>query len=119
MKYLSLGFLTLLLLARSAMALSVNLAWDYTNSTDAPATGFVMERCTGVNCTVYSTLSSTIPLTTLTYSDGTVRYTTTYSYRVIAINSQGGKSAPSNVVTFQTPEAEMTAPTGLSGTVVK
>ena len=119
MKHFRLLFsLILLLLCFPALvyALSVNLAWDYTQGSTA-ATNFVMERCVGSGCTGYSTLSTTIPVATLAYSDTAVTYNTWYSYRVRAKDAQGGLSAPSNVVSFQTPAATVDAPVNLRGTV--
>ena len=99
-------------------ALSVNLAWDYTQNPDAQATGFSLERCVGQNCTAFFQIGGVIPVATLVYSDTAVNYSTWYTYRVKAVNTQGGVSAPSNAVSFQTPAATLAVPSNMRGTVV-
>lgn len=74
---------------------TVNLSWN--PSTDnVGVTGYY----------VYRTDKGTTPIatvTTTTYTDGTVRATTTYSYNVQAFDAAGNKSANSNTATVTTP----------------
>lgn len=83
-----------LLLATSAHAASVKLAWD------APAVGvpdsYVMYRQVGSG---QFELLATIPAASLTYVD-TTAVLGTNCYHVTASNA-GGESAPSNAVCFQ------------------
>ncbi len=75
----------------------VNLAWTDLATTE---THFVVERCTGLNCTTFATLA-TVPAHVgtglTTFVDTTVAAPNVYSYRVRAVNGTV-QSAPSNIV---------------------
>jgi hypothetical protein len=102
-----------------AQAASVQLAWDYLQNPEHPATGFILERCTGAACTNFVPITpSPLPLTPLTFADTTVQPAAAYRWQLRAIDAQGGTSLPSNQVTFQVPLPAMNAPTGLRGSVV-
>ena len=83
-----------------AHALSLNLAWQYTQGTP-PATGFYVYR-QSVACPTSGTPSfprvtaTPLPVTQLTYSDLAVQVGTTYCYYVTAVTAQGMESVPSN-----------------------
>jgi fibronectin type 3 domain-containing protein len=89
----------------------VDLAWiDNSNNED----GFKVERKTGAGS---FGLIATLGTDTTSYQDTTVAATTAYTYRVLAYNSAGGDSGPSNElpVTTQTIPA---APSNLVATAV-
>ena len=71
-------------LSASATSTSnINLAWT-DNSSDE--TGFAIERCTGSGCTNFAPLT-TVAANATTYSDGSLSASTTYTYRVQAVNA--------------------------------
>jgi FtsP/CotA-like multicopper oxidase with cupredoxin domain len=75
----------------------VNLSWTDMSTNE---THFVVERCTGTNCTVFAALPTTAPAHagpgTVNFADTTVVSPNVYSYRVRAMNGTAG-SAYSNV----------------------
>lgn len=83
----------------------INLAW--TDNT-ASETGFKIERCEGSGCRNFAVLSTTSPDAT-TYSDTSVCNSTTYNYRIKAVNeglsnSGGGcwtRRSPLTISNFQ------------------
>jgi hypothetical protein len=91
----------------------VRLSWtDNAPSTAFPAaeTGFLVERCTGVDCGLtpinFAQIATVGPRTsgpaTVSYVDTTVTAGNTYNYQVKAVNN-GGSSVPSNVVSAVVP----------------
>jgi hypothetical protein len=90
---------------------TVNLAW--TDRSDAE-THFDIERCPGV-CTKSDAGWAKIDeadANATSFSDVNVLYTTTYSYRVFAVNDSG-RSASSRIAVVATPVAPLPAPTDL------
>ena len=83
-------------------------------------TGFVIQRCTSVNCATWANLVTVGPRTgtgAVTYTDVTVVPGTTYRYRVGAQNSVGTSySAPSGNVVIPAPPA---APTNVTATAAR
>jgi len=69
--------------ASAASTSSINLAWT-DNSSDE--TGFAIERCTGSGCTNFAPVVTTSANAT-TYSDAGLSASTTYTYRVKAVNA--------------------------------
>ena len=92
------------LTATAVSATRVDLAWTDNASNEA---SFRIERCTGAGCTSFALLT-TLPANTTTHSDTTAAGSTTYVYRVFAVNPNGD-SAPSNSASATTPAA-CTAP---------
>ena len=106
--------LCLLALAGPADAVTVTLAWDYTQGR-TPATTFVVARQTG--CVGPFVPLATVSVPTHTYDDPSVVLAGLYCYQVTAVSREGWESTPSNVLTFQVPAAP--APPGnLRGTVM-
>ena len=107
-----LGTLALLgLLSTSAIAANVNLAWNYTQGPVA-ATRFVMYRSTACSAP-WTTLSSTIPVTTFTFTDTTAVEGSTYCYDVTAFSAANVESADSNLLTYTVPSTKPNPPTSL------
>jgi hypothetical protein len=88
----------------SVQAAGVRLDWDYAQSPDpgSQADSFIIERCTGANCTNFVPLSiPLIPVATKTYTDMAVT-PGTYRWQVRA-KGPSGVSQPSNAVSFLVP----------------
>jgi hypothetical protein len=75
----------------------INLAWS-DNSGDE--TGFLIERCTGNNCTNFVQIAS-VGANVTSYPDAGLASNTFYRYRVLAFNGSGN-SAYSNIVRAKT-----------------
>src|SRR5881409_3258636 len=105
-------------LAAAAVSSSqINLSWTApTDNGGSAITGYKVERSTDGG-TTWSTLVANTGSSTTTYSDTGVTHTTTYTYRVSAINSIG-TSPPSNTASATTPIASPSPPTGLAATAV-
>ena len=90
----------------------INLAWT-DNSSDE--TGFRIERRV-VPAGTFATVTTTAP-NAIAYSDNSLTASTTYEFRVIAVNA-GGESTPSNVATETTLPPPPTAPSALGASTV-
>lgn len=92
---------------------TINLGW--VAATDSVGvTGYGVERCIGVGCTVFLMLANG---TATSYTDNGLAPGTMYSYRVAANDAAGNKSAYSNVaaaVTQVPPPPPPPAPSGAS-----
>lgn len=104
-------------LAASAISPSqINLSWNTpSNNGGSPITGYKIER--SVNGGAFSVLVSNTGSTSTTYSNTGLIHSTTYSYRVSAINTIG-TSSQSNISSAITFDVIPSPPTGLAATVV-
>jgi len=100
----------------------VSLTWTDTATTE---TGFVVERCTGVNCQVllanFVQIAAPGPRNgtgSVTYVDTAVTAGSTYAYRVKAVNAAGSSLLYTNIATA-TLVAIPAAPSGFTVSVVK
>jgi FtsP/CotA-like multicopper oxidase with cupredoxin domain len=87
--------------------------WFYTDNPAAPATGFRILRTQGNTTAVIAVITN---VATRTFTDTTVAFNTTYTYKMVAFNASG-VSLLSNGVTVTTPSApvvQLPAPTGLT-----
>ncbi len=96
----------------------VNVSW--TASTDnVGVTGYRVERCQGAGCTGFAQVGT--PSGT-SFSDSGLSASTSYSYRLVAVDAAGNVSGYSAVASATTPATADTsspsAPTGLAGTAV-
>ena len=88
-------FLLMLLLPGRSGATSLTLAWDYVNGSD-PAVAFAIYRLT--NCS-NTAVRFEVPVSTQTFTDtGPIVARLRYCYTVVAVNSVGSESNPSNTV---------------------
>src|SRR5438445_45803 len=101
------------LTATAVSSSQINLSWTApTNNGGSAITGYKIERSTDGG-TTWSTIVSSTGSTATTYSDTGLVHSTTYTYRVSAINL-AGTSAPSNTASATTYNAVTTASTGLT-----
>ena len=77
-------------------------------------TGYRVERCAGVSCSNFAQIAT--PATT-SYADATAAASTTYSYRVRAVDAAGNLGAYSNIATATTPAVPDTQAPGAPGTL--
>ena len=106
------------LAATAGSPTQVNLNW--TASTDnVGVTGYRVERCQGAACTTFAQVAS--PSTT-SYVDNGLAASTTYRYRVRAVDAAGNFSAYSSISTVTTPAVSdgspPSDPTGLTAAAV-
>ena len=90
---------------------SVVLKWTYTQNPSNPATGYRILRTQGTVASYIATISNPA---TLTYTDTTVAFSTTYTYKIVAFNATSA-SLPSAGVTVTTPNpapVRLATPTG-------
>jgi chitodextrinase len=92
----------------------INLNW-IASTDNIGVTGYLIERCQGVNCTNFAQVATTGSVTS--YNDSGLTVLTTYSYRVRATDAAGNLSAYSNTASATTPDTTApTAPSGLTAT---
>jgi hypothetical protein len=84
------------LAANATSPTRINLSWTDSTNEDS----FDVERCTGAECSAFAKIGQS-PANVLTYGDTTVAPSTSYSYRVRAVNT-GGASGYSNKATAAT-----------------
>jgi fibronectin type 3 domain-containing protein len=96
----------------------MNLNWS-ASTDDVAVTGYLVERCQGAGCTVFSQIASSAGTS---YSNTDLTGETSYSYRVRATDAVGNLSVFSPVASATTGAAPDTtapsAPTNLTATVV-
>ena len=100
------------LTATASGASGINLSW--TASTDnVGVTGYRIERCTGAGCSTFTQVATS---TGTTFSNISLTASTSYSYRVRAVDAAGNLGAYSPVATATTTSgADTTPPTAPSG----
>ena len=111
-RYLGLCLLLVLCNVTLAHAVSVTLAWDYTQGTD-PAVSFVVYRQNWSIGAFEGHGAIAYPM--LTYVDATVLVGNLYCWYVTAQDVSGLESTPSNTVRFQL--LQPAQPQNLRGTV--
>lgn len=105
--------------ATAASSTQVNLTW--TASTDVVGvTGYLIERCQGSGCTSFAQVANGV---SASYNDTGLSASTSYSYRIRAVNAGNNVSDYSSTASAVTTggggdTTPPTTPTGLSATVV-
>ena len=100
------------LTATAASPAQINLSW--TASTDKIGViAYPVERCQGTGCTNFTQIAA--PAGT-TYNDTGLTGSTSYSYRVSAVDSGNNASPYTNPVSATTPAPTFTAPSNLAAT---
>lgn len=91
----------------------IDLSW--TASTDnVGVTGYWIERCTGVACTNFARVNTSLVANTA-FSNAGLTPATTYRYQVQAADAEGNLSAYSNIAVATTPDTvSPTAPSNLT-----
>jgi chitodextrinase len=94
----------------------INLGWT-ASSDNVGVTGYQVERCQGAGCTNFAQVGTP---TATTYGATGLAPSTTYRFRVRAVDAAGNLSTYSNIATATTPaipdNTPPTAPTGLTAT---
>lgn len=105
------------LVANAFSSSQINLSWAAPNSGGSPITGYKIERKTLSGS--WSVLVNNTGNTSTSYQDSGLPSSTTYEYRVSAINAIG-TSSPSSTATATTHIADTvpSAPTGLAATAL-
>jgi hypothetical protein len=110
--WLTIGFLCGLLILTawpSEAASQVKVQWDYVQGSDLAVTCSVYKS---LGCTTSYTKVQTQSASILTWIDTSVTPGNTYCWYVVAVNTAGTESTPSNVLRFQVPSV-LSAPTSL------
>lgn len=116
----------LLLLALGAVAqaqgtpASFVLTWSHVQDPATPAVAFSIQRCTqsGTNCSMTDLTGATsIPYTSMTYTDSTILPNLQYCYQVASVN-QFGRSPYSSQFCAMLGGPPKNAPAGLSIRIV-
>jgi fibronectin type 3 domain-containing protein len=88
---------------------SSQIALNWTASTDnVGVTNYSLERCQGASCTTYAQIA--VPNTT-TYTDNNLTASTSYRYRVRAVDAANNWSGYSSIASATTSAADVQAPT--------
>ena len=94
------------LMAAATLVTSINLTW--TASTDnVGVAGYKVERCSGAACGNFVLIATPM---SAAFGDSGLAASTSYSYRVRAVDAAGNNSAYSNVFSTSTPAASDTTP---------
>jgi glucose/arabinose dehydrogenase/fibronectin type 3 domain-containing protein len=88
-------------LTASASGSSVALGWGAATD-DVALAGYRVERCQGSACSTFAQVATP---TTTTYVDTGLLPSTSYSYRVVAVDASGNVSGYSNIASVTTPTA--------------
>jgi chitodextrinase len=103
-------------MATAASPTQINLSW-IASTDDVAVTGYRVERCQGAGCSNFAQVAT--PLAT-TFNDTGLTPSTSYSYRVRAVDAASNPSVPSTTATASTTAAPDTtppsAPTNLTAT---
>ena len=94
------------LTATASAATRVDLAWG-ASTDNVGVTGYQLERCEGEGCSDFTQIATP---TGTSYTDASVSASTSYSYRVRAIDAAGNTGPYSNAATTTTPTATAAGP---------
>jgi len=86
------------LTATAAGPVRINLSWAASTETGGTISQYLIERCQGAGCSIFTQVATTTTTTTA-FSDSGLSPNTSYTYRVRAMDSLGTFSAYSNPAT--------------------
>ena len=90
-----------------------SLSWTASTEVGAAISDYLVERCQGTGCSSFAQIGTT---TILSYNDTGLTSSTTYSYRVRAVDANGNTGPYSAVVTSATPATIPSLPGNLIAT---
>jgi hypothetical protein len=101
------------LAATAASSTLVNLSWGKATEAGGTISQYLIERCQGPGCSNFVQVGTA---SSVTFADGSLTGSTTYSYRVRAKDSVGNTGPYSNIATASTAAPTLTAPANLAAT---
>ncbi len=102
------------LTATAVSGTQINLSWTASTETNGTISGYLVERCQNANCNNFAQIGTS---GTTSFSDTTVTGSTTYTYRVRAVDAAGNLSPYSNLAIAAMPDTQApTAPSNLTST---
>ncbi|PYT52610.1 MAG: hypothetical protein DMG43_11240, partial [Acidobacteria bacterium] len=101
------------LTATAAGPVQINLSWTASTETGGTISQYLIERCTGATCSNFLQVGTS---TTTTFNDTGLLASTTYSYRVRAMDSTNTTGPYSNTASATTAAPTFTAPSNLTAT---
>jgi fibronectin type 3 domain-containing protein len=102
------------LTAATASPTQINLAWTPSTEAGGSVASYLVERCQGANCTNFAQVGSSL---TTTFNDTGLTSSTSYSYRVRALDGSGNASPYSNVASAGSGNVP-TDPSNLTATAI-
>ena len=101
------------LTATAASSTQINLSWGAATD-DVGVTGYRVERCSGAGCTTFTQITT---VGGTTFNDTGLTASTSYSYRVRAVDSAGNSGSFSNTGSATTQGTADTTPPSAPGTL--
>ena len=95
------------LTATAASGSQINLSWTAATGGQGGVSEYLVERCSGANCTNFAVIGSS---TTTTYNDTGLTASTSYSYRLRAMDGNGDLSVYSGTASASTSSGGDTTP---------
>ncbi len=100
------------LTAAAVSSSEIDLTWGASTESGGTITQYLIERCAGTGCTNFTQVATS---TTTSFNDTGLAASTTYIYRVRAVDNSGTQSSYSNTATAATVAANApSAPTNLA-----
>jgi hypothetical protein len=101
--------------ATASGPVQINLSWTASTETGGTISQYLIERCTGASCTTFSQIT-TVAAPATNYSDVGLTGSTSYSYRVRAMDASSVTGPYSNTASATTAAPTFTAPSALTST---
>ena len=101
--------------ATASGPVQINLSWTASTETGGTISQYLIERCTGVSCTTFTQIT-TVAAPATTFSDTGLTGSTSYSYRVRAMDTSSVTGPYSNTASATTAAPTFTAPSALTST---
>ncbi len=101
--------------ATASGPVQINLSWTASTETGGTISQYLIERCTGASCTTFSQIT-TVAAPATTFNDTGLSGSTSYSYRVRAMDASSVTGPYSNTASATTAAPTFTAPSALTST---